>query len=242
LHQCGTTDEEKGSNIMTTNPPKFDITIPIYTGVDLMDVAAPCEFFSWMATTWTAKKATISLVAADLNTLKTRDGLTLTPDRSFEDYYQHDLQADLLWVPGGAPASLQMLMEGSPYLDFLRQQSLKAAYVTSVCEGALLLAAAGLLDGYKATTHWAFIPCLKAFPNIKVADGFPRYVVDGNRITGGGIASGLDEALKIIAIVAGKDIAMEAQLTTQYFPEPPFSGKIPVATTCPIELSGIIGQ
>lgn len=63
-------------------------------------------------------------------------------------------------------------MRGGPYLDFLKAQSAGADHVSSVCEGALLLAAAGLLDGYRATTHWAFIPCLKQFPAIKVADGF----------------------------------------------------------------------
>lgn len=68
----------------------------------------------------------------------------------------------------------------------------KARFVTSVCEGALLLAAAGLLDGYEATTHWAFIPCLKEFPTVKVVEGNPRFVVDRNRVTGGGISSGLE--------------------------------------------------
>ena len=112
-------------------------------------------------------------------------------------------------------------MKGSTFLDFIQQQSIKAEYTTSVCEGALLLAAAGLLDGYEATTHWAFIECLKAFPKIKVQDGFPRYVVDRNLVTGGGISSGLDEALKIISLVAGVDVAQEVQLTAQYYPCPP---------------------
>ena len=217
----------------------FNIIIPIYEGVDLMDVAAPVEFFSWMAVSWKVKKVTVSLVAETFDVVKTRDGMRLTPDRSFGCYYENNLQADLIWVSGGAPESLQVMMKGGAYLDFLKTQSESTEYVTSVCEGALLLAAAGLLDGYEATTHWAFIPCLKAFPKIKVADGFPRYIVDRNRVTGGGISSGLDEALKIISIIAGEEIAMQTQLTTQYFPEPPFSGKIPQASTCPIDFNGI---
>jgi len=218
----------------------FNIIIPIYDGVDLMDVAAPVEFFSWMAVTWKVKKVTVSLVAEADGIVKTRDGMKLTPDHSFGEYYcENGLKADLIWVPGGAPESLQIMMKGGAYLDFLKTQSESAEYVTSVCEGALLLAAAGLLDGYEATTHWAFIPCLKAFPKIKVADGFPRYIVDRNRVTGGGISSGLDEALKIISIIAGEEIAIQTQLTTQYFPEPPICGKIPNATTCPIDLKAL---
>jgi transcriptional regulator GlxA family with amidase domain len=228
---------------MKSNPPKFDITIPIYEGVDLMDVAAPVEFFSWMASNWTEKKATISLAATTLKKVKTRDGLKLTPDRTFADYTKNNIQIDLIWVPGGAPTSLEILMKGGKYLDFITEQSKNAEYVTSVCEGAMLLAAAGLLDGYQATTHWAFIPCLKTFPKIKVVDGYPRYVVDGNRITGGGISSGLDEALKIISIIAGDEIAMQTQLTTQYFPKPPFNPTIPSDNNCPLNLEKTnIGQ
>ena len=69
-----------------------------------------------------------------------------------------------------------------------------------MCEGAILLAASGLLDGYLMTTHWAFIPCLTKFPKVKVAQGFPRFVLDRNRLTGGGISSGLDEAFKLVEL------------------------------------------
>jgi transcriptional regulator GlxA family with amidase domain len=220
--------------------PQFVITIPIYDKVDLMDVAAPWEFFGWMAANWSKKDVTVSLAAEHLKPLKTRDGLVLTPDKTFHSYYESNLQSDLIWVPGGAPESLEKLMKGSPFLDFIKQQSIKAEYTTSVCEGALLLAAAGLLDGYEATTHWAFIECLKAFSKIKVQDGFPRYVVDRNRVTGGGISSGLDEALKIISLVAGVDVAQQVQLTTQYYPCPP--SWIPGSTECPIDLSGIVNR
>ncbi|AKZ26216.1 DJ-1/PfpI family protein [Ralstonia pseudosolanacearum] len=218
--------------------PPFHITIPIYPGVDLLDVAAPVELFSWMAEAWKARATTITLAAEHLTPLKTRDGLTLTPQRQFADYADDAApqpQTHLLWVPGGAPDVLRKLMRGGPYLDFLKAQSAGADHVSSVCEGALLLAAAGLLDGYRATTHWAFIPCLKQFPAIKVAEGFPRYVIDGNRITGGGISSGLDEALAIVAHVAGQDIAKHVQMITQYFPDPPFEQTIVPATHCPLQ-------
>jgi transcriptional regulator GlxA family with amidase domain len=110
-----------------------------------------------------------------------------------------------------------------------------ASYVCSVCEGALLLAAAGLLDGYEATTHWAFTACLtERFPKVKVAPGHPRFWLDRNRLTGGGISSGLDEALELIRILKGKDVAQLVQQTTQYYPEPPVQSEIPPAGACPL--------
>jgi len=220
---------------MSAKAPGFEIVIPIYAGVDLMDVAAPVEMFSWMIGEWKARRATVTLVAHSLKPVKTRDGLLLTPQARFADYGERRRQAQLIWVPGGEIAALKRLMRGGVYLDFLVAQSRKADYVSSVCEGALLLAAAGLLDGYCATTHWAFLPCLCAFDEVRIAEGFPRYVIDRNRITGGGIASGLDEALAVIALLAGKDIAKSVQMTTQYFPKPPFKQTITPATTCPLD-------
>jgi transcriptional regulator GlxA family with amidase domain len=221
---------------MSQEQPSFNIAIPIYEGVDLMDVAAPYEMFNWMGFYWKERSVVVELVESAGRAVKTRDGLKLTPDRSFDDYRQQRLQADLLWVPGGGPQALQKMMQDSRYLNFLRGQSAAASYVTSVCEGALLLASAGLLEGYSATTHWGYIPCLKAFKGIKVADGYPRYVVDRNRVTGGGISSGLDEALELIARVSSYEIAKQVQLMTQYFPKPPFDGDIPGADKCSLKI------
>jgi cyclohexyl-isocyanide hydratase len=107
--------------------------------------------------------------------------------------------------------------------------------VCSVCEGALLAAAARLLDGYKATTHWAFIPYLiQNYPKVTVADGHPRFVVDRNRLTGGGISSGLDEALQLIALLSGEGTAQSVQQTTQYYPDPPVSSEIPNVIATPM--------
>lgn len=214
--------------------PPFRVTIPIYEGVDLLDVAVPVELFTWMAESWEERVATVTLAAESLAPIKTRDGLVLTPQHSVAEYAAMHRQSQLLWVPGGNPPVLPGMMKGSPYLDFLKEQAICAEYVSSVCEGALLLAAAGLLDGYEVTTHWRFVPCLQHFPEIKVSEGSPRYVIDRDRITGGGISSGLDEALAIIALVAGDEIAKDVQMTTQYFPCPPFRQDITPATDCPI--------
>ena len=99
----------------------------------------------------------------------------------------------------------------------------------------MLLAAAGLLDGYEATTHWAFIPCLtERFPKVKVVGGHPRYCLDRNRLTGGGISSGLDEALALIQLLMGTGRAQYVQQSTQYYPRPPVTSEIPRATSCPL--------
>ncbi len=218
--------------------PDFNIVIAIYEGVDLMDVAAPYEIFNWLKSKWSAKNVVVKLVAETTHTVKTRDNLILTPDEDFK-CYNDSTQADLIWTPGGNPDNLQKMMQGGAYLDFLNYQAKNAAWVTSVCEGALLLAAAGLLNGYSATTHWAFIPCLQEFKHINVVSGYPRYVLDRDRMTGGGISSGLDESLELVQIIAGTDLAQQVQLMLQYYPDPPVKAPIPSGATCQMDLSGV---
>jgi cyclohexyl-isocyanide hydratase len=224
---------------MSAQAPAFDIVIPLYDGVNLLDVSEAVEMFFWMGEAWKARTTTITLVAATRDAVTTREGVCILPQRIFDDYAdcgdgRPARQSQLIWTPGGSPAAVKREMQGGACRDFIVAQSGGADYVCSVCEGALILAGAGLLDGYTVTTHWAFIPCLAAYPQITVADGFPRYVIDRNRITGGGVASGLDEALAIIALLAGDDIARNVQLQTQYFPDPPFTQTITPATTCPL--------
>ncbi len=202
------------------------IGIPVYDQVDLLDVTGPHEMFGWM----TRPKADLRIIGekggADV---VSRDGFTFKTTHGFDEIDT----LDVLWVPGGDPAALKRLMSGPrTYLDFLIRVSTRARYVASVCEGALLLAKAGLLDGYEATTHWYFIPCLKQFPKVKVVEGHPRFVVDRNRVTGGGISSGLDEALKIIELLGGYGEAQGVQRNTQYYPDPPVASTLPAIDVC----------
>jgi transcriptional regulator GlxA family with amidase domain len=208
------------------------IGIPIYQKVDLLDVAGAYEILSLMKEFDPALSAEVYLIAAKSGTVTTRDGLMLKPHKIFSDVPQ----LDILWVPGGDPSALKELMNDPAqiYLKFLITRSENARFVCSVCEGALLLAKAGLLDGYEATTHWAFIPCLQQFPAVKVVGGYPRFVVDRNRLTGGGISSGLDEALKLVELLSSYEVAQQIQQFTQYYPCPPVASVIPPSDQCPL--------
>ncbi|MDI3560033.1 hypothetical protein [Bradyrhizobium sp. Arg816] len=120
---------------------------------------------------------------------------------------------------GGDPDALTEIINDPPstYFEFLTRQAAGAKYMCSVCEGAMLFAASGLLDGHWAATHWDFLECFPTlFPKVKVADGHPRFVLDRNRLTGGGISAGLDEALMLITLLGGTELARQVQQNTQY--------------------------
>jgi cyclohexyl-isocyanide hydratase len=199
------------------------IGIPVYPGVDLLDVTAPHEVLKWMD-----PKLDLRLVASSTEKpIVTRDGFSFLATHDFAS----TPRLNVLWVPGGDPDALSAMMGGSQpdYVNYLKRVAGTADWVCSVCEGALLLAAAGLLDGYQATTHWAFVPCLKEFDKVVVADNNPRFVQDRNRLTGGGISSGLDEALRLVEILKGTLVAQQVQQTLQYYPRPPVDSAIPDA-------------
>jgi transcriptional regulator GlxA family with amidase domain len=204
------------------------IVMPVYEGVDTLDVCGPIEMMNW-----TQGKLRVDLLAERPGEVTFNSGLKfLVPDGL------HDVQpCDALWVPGGDPDALKRIFAepDRTYLDFLRMQAAVSRYVCSVCEGALLLARAGLLDGYTVTTHWRFIPYLvDHHPAVRVADGHPRFVLDRNRLTGGGISAGLDESLKLIELLTDTATAEAVQLTTQYFPDPPVHTEIPKVTSSPM--------
>jgi transcriptional regulator GlxA family with amidase domain len=201
--------------------------IPVYDGVDLLDVTGPYEMFTWVDS---SKELETVLLSSDGGAVTSRNGVRFHAHASFAQIPT----LDILWVPGGAPAALQVMMRdpNSAYFSYLRKVAANAKWVYSVCEGALLLARAGLLDGHKATTHWAFVACLQQFPQIEVDTTHQRFVVSGNRLTGGGISSGLDEALKLITLLYDEPTAEQVQIVTQYFPKPPVSGVIPSTPAC----------
>jgi cyclohexyl-isocyanide hydratase len=201
------------------------IGIAAYDQADMLDICGPHEMFSWAG-------IDVELVAAQPGLLKFRKGFGFQVCTGFAEAGDYDV----LWVPGGDPGALAGLIgdRDRVYLDFLVAKAARTPMVASVCEGALLLAAAGLLDGYEATTHWQFIPCLSAYPEVKVVPGHPRFHFDRDRLTGGGISSGLDEALALISMLMGEETARKVQRSTQYYPKPPVSSHIPKAKGCPV--------
>jgi transcriptional regulator GlxA family with amidase domain len=208
------------------------VGMPVYPGVDVLDVAGPWEMLSWA-------KFDITITAQQKGRIVCRGGFLIEADTSFAEAPPFDI----LWVPGGAPPSLNTLMRDRDFLDFLIKQAEGAKYVCSVCEGALLLAAAELLNGHTITTHWLFEQCfIDRFPEVTLAPNHPSFHLDekllpGGRklLTGGGIASGLEEALELIRLVKGEDVAAEARLTTQFFPKAVPSTIPSTRESCPLD-------
>jgi cyclohexyl-isocyanide hydratase len=155
--------------------------IPIYQGVNLLDVAVPLEMFYWAGQDHPLETILVSEHGDGVTSL---NGVCFDAQASFSQ----TPALDILWVPGGDPDALAAIMRNvdSPYLQYLRQVAPTAKWVCSVCEGALLLARAGLLNGHAATTHWYFVECLQRFREIEVDTTYQRFVVSGNRLTGGG--------------------------------------------------------
>jgi cyclohexyl-isocyanide hydratase len=148
-------------------------------------------------------------------------GIGIQPTDTFETC-PRDL--DVLFVPGGF--GQQRIMNDSEVLAFLADRAPRSRYVTSVCSGSLLLGAAGLLKGYKATSHWAAREGLRMF-GAEPVEG--RVVVDRNRVTGGGVTAGIDFGLVLLAKLRGDDAARLTQLAMEYDPEPPFDAGSPEA-------------
>ena len=156
--------------------------------------------------------------------------MTIAPDATFENAPE----LDILFVPGGP--GVDAMMENEALLRFMRARASRARCVTSVCTGALVLGAAGLLHGYRATTHWLSQDLLAVFGAEPVDE---RVVVDRNRITGGGVTAGIDFGLTVAAEVFGQQVAQEVQLIIEYCPAPPFSSGSP-RTASPAVVKSVI--
>jgi cyclohexyl-isocyanide hydratase len=196
---------------MKQTQPRLEIGMLLYPGLTMLDLIGPQTVFSWFANTHLVWK-TKDLVYSDT-------GFGVQPTATFEAC-PRDL--DILFVPGGF--GQQELMNDAEVLAFLADRAASSKYITSVCSGSLLLGAAGLLKGYKATSHWATREALRAFGAEPVE---ARVVVDRNRITGGGVTAGIDFGLVLLAKLRGDDAAKLTQLAMEYDPEPPFDAGSP---------------
>jgi cyclohexyl-isocyanide hydratase len=184
----------------------------LFEEVTQLDLTGPLEVLSRMPDT------TIHLVSKTLAPVRSGSGLVIVPDTTFETCPKN---LTILFIPGGP--GISGVLRDKAFLDFIRSMK-NATYITSVCTGSIALAACGLLDGYKATTHWLSVELLRRF-NVEVVN--ERVVVDRNRITGGGVTSGIDFAFMLVSILKGSSCAKEIQLLMEYHPQPPFQSGHP---------------
>ncbi len=185
----------------------FHIGLLLFPDITQLDMTGPYEVFARVP------GATVHLLWKTREPVTARGGMQITPNTTFADCPQ----LDLICVPGGP--GMNPLLNDAETLDFVRRQAKDARYVTSVCTGALVLGAAGLLQGKRAATYWTTREMLTAFGATPIAE---RVVVDGNVITGGGVTAGIDFALSVTAQAFGPDVAKSIQLSIEYDPHPPF--------------------
>jgi cyclohexyl-isocyanide hydratase len=185
----------------------LQVGLLLYPGLTQLDLTGPYEVLTRIP------GAEVHTVWKDADPVRSDTGLSIVPSTKFAD----SPPLDLLCIPGGG--GQVALMEDDTVLDFVATQGAQARWVTSVCTGSLVLGAAGLLRGYSAATHWAFMPLLALFGATPVAE---RVVVDRNRITAGGVTSGIDFGLRVLAEIAGADLARTVELMIEYDPAPPF--------------------
>jgi len=184
----------------------------LFEGLDQIDLTGPFEVLSRLP------NSTYRIYAKTLAPIRDVKGLALAPDALLGDAPP----LDVLHVPGGF--GQEALMDDEELLGWVRRQAANAICVFSVCTGALICGAAGLLKGRRATTHWAAFDLLHYFGAIPVNE---RVVIDGNMVFAGGVTAGIDGALRVAAQLRGEEVAQSIQLYMQYAPEPPFNAGVP---------------
>ncbi|RAV99008.1 DJ-1/PfpI family protein [Pseudochryseolinea flava] len=191
---------------------KHSVCMLIFPQLTALDFVGPYEVFA------KAGCFDLYITSAVTGNIEAEGGLVLEAKYDF----QTCPPCDILFVPGGR--GITSLLANHHYISFIKKQTANAKYITSVCTGSLLLAVAGTLRGFKATTHWRSLPLLQLL-GIETEDA--RVVVDRNRITGAGVTSGIDFGLQLTALIVGTDVARTTQLMLEYDPQPPFQDGSP---------------
>jgi cyclohexyl-isocyanide hydratase len=190
--------------------PLFNVGFVIFPDLTQLDFTGPQQVLARLP------ESAMHIVAKSAKPVPSDSGLSLVPTHTFENCPR----LDLICVPGGAGGVVHAMGDHET-IEFVQRQSSSAKYVTSVCTGAFILGVAGLLRGRRATTHWAFTGLL---PLVGAIHEKARVVKDGNVITAGGVTSGIDFGLRVVADIAGEAVAQEIQLSLEYDPQPPFVG------------------
>ena len=190
----------------------LQIGMLLYPNMTLLDLVGPQAALGLHGKTF--------LLSGSMDPVHADTGIAVLPTTT---YAECPTDLDVIFVPGGQGTN--QALEDHDAIAFLAENGPKARYVTSVCTGSILLAAAGLLDGYKAATHWAFYDQLAATATVEPVHA--RVVIDRNRITGGGVTAGIDFGLSLLAVLRDEDVAKVTQLMLEYDPEPPFNAGTP---------------
>jgi cyclohexyl-isocyanide hydratase len=195
----------------------------LYPGCTLMDFAGAVQVFS------SAVGKFKTFIVSEEKAITTTEGLTVLADYSLELYPA----IDILFIPGGGDQGVIAAMNNSKVLDFINTVSPKCQWRGSVCTGAFILAASGILKNCKATTYWSVLPVMARLSdklNLEISqNSYPRYLIDiqSKLFTGGGISSSLDLALELVKVICGTTVAEETQLFIQYQPNPPVNSGDP---------------
>lgn len=184
----------------------------VFPEMGQIDLTGPFEVLSRLP------QSTFHLLGKELTPVRDIKGFILTPEMSITDA----LPLDLLVVPGGW--GQERLMEDEAVLEFIRSHAANGGYILSVCTGALICGATGVLRGVKCTTHWAAFHLLKYFGAVPVN---ARVVIDGKHVSAAGVTAGIDGALRVASLLRGRQIAEQIQLSIEYAPEPPFRSGTP---------------
>lgn len=190
----------------------MNIVFVLFDNVTQLDFSGPVQFLSRIP------GAKIFVTSKEGAAVTTDCSFSILPTNSFAECPQ----ADIICVPGGH--GVREAVGDRAIVDFVARQGVGAKWVTSVCTGAFILGAAGLLQGKRATCHWGYTHLL---PLVGATHEPARIVQDGNLVTAGGVTSGIDFALQLIALISGEDIARSIQLALEYDPAPPFNGGTP---------------
>jgi cyclohexyl-isocyanide hydratase len=220
LHNAKSADQRLGGGGVSS----FEVGFVIFPGITQLDFTGPFEVLSRLATPPSISVpsefalARTHVIAKTLHAVPSDRGLSILPSCTFDN----SPSLDLICVPGGA--GVVEALADIETVDFIRRQGGQARFVTSVCMGAFLLGAAGLLNGRRAATHWAYVDLL---PLVGATHEKGRVVRDGNVFTSGGVSAGIDFAFRIVAELAGMEVAQAIQLAIEYDPSPPFDAGHP---------------
>mgnify|MGYP005857958575 CR=1 FL=1 len=209
LYNHSTTRRFKQQKAMS----QLQIGFLVYPGVIQLDVMGAYQVLAF------PPNIQVHLIWKTLDPITSNEGLVFSPTVTLAKCPL----LDVICVPGGGIGQIEV-MKDPEILNFLQQQSKSAQYVTSVCTGSMILAAAGLLQGYRATCHWAFRDQL-AMLGVEVVP--QRVVIDRDRVTGAGVTSGIDFGLTLLSLLCGEEVAKMTQLMMEYTPAPPFNAGTP---------------